>query len=239
MPREMHTLPTTRSFNDTDRIRSTLEAGVPDLNGGFGGRVFAFGELCAEVFKDYPKISRYVQVYHPDTQGPLDLAELLWGGEMFYEMFDDPDFVHDVLNLITETYIRFMDRWYSIIPKVTEGLTVHWGLMHKGTILLRNDSAMNLSPDFYREFSVPYDSRLLEYYGGGCMHFCGRGDHYIDLLTSIPGLTGVNLSQPHLNDMEKIYAAVIRNGKKIIGFPPAVAAEYTARPDAVRGMIHS
>ncbi|MBQ4050050.1 MAG: hypothetical protein IJD13_00330, partial [Oscillospiraceae bacterium] len=177
-------------------------------------------------------------IYHPDTQGPLDLTELLWGGEMFYEMYDDPDFVCAVMELITDTYIAFMDKWYSIIPKVKKGLTTHWTMMHKGTLMLRNDSAMNLSPDFYKEYSVPFDSRLLKYYGGGCMHYCGRGDHYIDLLTSIPELMGVNLSQPELNDMEKIYAAVIRNGKKIIGFPSGAAAEYASRPDAVRGMIH-
>lgn len=237
MPREMHTLPTTRPFNDTDRIRAALDKDIPDLSGGFGGRVFAFGELCAEVFRDYPKIARYVSVFHPDTQGPLDLAELLWGGEMFYEMFDDPDLVHSVMDLITRTYIRFLDKWYSIIPR-QDGLTVHWEIFHKGTVMLRNDSAMNLSPDFYLEYSVPYDTRILDYYGGGCMHFCGRGDHFIDHLTAIPSLYGFHLSQPHLNDMDKVYAAAIRNGKKMLMLQRETAESYAARPDAVRGMIH-
>ncbi|MBR6791385.1 MAG: hypothetical protein IKM31_11035 [Oscillospiraceae bacterium] len=238
MPREMHTLPTTRPFNDTGRIRGILEKGIPDLNAGFGGRVFAFGELCAEVFRDYPNISRCVQVFHPDTQGPLDLAELLWGGEMFYEMVDDPDFVHAVMNLITSTYIAFLDRWYTIIPKVTGRLTQHWEILHEGTVMLRNDSAMNLSPDFYLEYSVPYDTRIFDYYGGGCMHFCGRGDHFIDHLTAIPSLKGFHLSQPHLNDMEKVYTAAIRNGKKMLMLQRETAEAYAARPDAVRGMIH-
>ena len=238
MPREMATLPTTRPFNDTDRIRAALEKGVPDLTAGFGGRVFAFGELCAGVFRDYPKISRYVQVFHPDTQGPLDLAELLWGGGMFYEMYDDPDFVHDVMKLITDTYIAFLDRWYGIIPRVKGRLTQHWEILHEGTVMLRNDSAMNLSPDFYKEYSVPYDTRILDYYGGGCMHFCGRGDHFIDHLTAIPSLCGFHLSQPHLNDMEKVYAAARRDGKKMLMLPRETAEQYAARPDAVKGMVH-
>jgi len=91
MPRESSTLPTTRSLNDSDKVREILEKGIPDFHTGFGKDVLAFGELCAEVFENYPKIKKYVEVYHPDTQGPLDIAELLWGGEMFFEMYPTED----------------------------------------------------------------------------------------------------------------------------------------------------
>jgi len=83
MPRETNTLPSTRSLNDSDKIRALLDHGIPDFYEGFGKNVFAFGELCAELLESYPKIKKYVDVYHPDTQGPLDIAELLWGGEIF------------------------------------------------------------------------------------------------------------------------------------------------------------
>jgi len=237
MPRETNTLPTTHSLNDSDAVRRILEAGMPSLTNGFGKDVFAFGEMCMEIFRDYPKIRKYVSVYHPDTQGPLDIAELLWGSEMFYEMYDDTDFVHGVLRLITDTYKAFLDRWYTLIPR-GEGLSTHWNMMHRGTIMLRNDSAMNLSPEMYAEFAFPYDNELLEYYGGGCVHYCGRGDHYIGKLCSAPMLTGINLSQPHLNDMEVIYNDVLKNGKKILGLRADACRAYEARPDAVCSMIH-
>lgn len=235
MPRETDTLPTTKSFNDTDKIRDIVEKGMPRLDNALGGRVFEFGELCAEVFEKYPKIKRYVQIYHPDTQGPLDIAELLWGGEMFYEMYDDPDFVHDVMRLVTDTYKAFMNKWYGIIPIREKGLTQHWWLLHKGNIMLRCDSAMNLSADFHREFALPYDKELLDCFGGGCMHFCGRGDHYIDSLCSIDSLYGINMSQPHLNDMNKIFDAVARNKKVILTLPSA--AEYAENERVRPGMI--
>ena len=131
MPRETCCLPTSRSFNDTDKIRAVLQKGTPDLRGGLGGDVFAFGERCAEIFAHYPKIRRYVEVYHPDTQGPLDIAELLWGGEMFYEMYDNGELVHDFMALITDTYRRFMDAWFSIIPMQKE-IAVHWSILQRG-----------------------------------------------------------------------------------------------------------
>ena len=215
MPEEMNTLPTTRSLNDSDKIREILDRGIPDLYGGFGEKVLSFGEKCSEIFEKYPKIKKYVKIYHPDTQGPRDIAELLWGSEMFYEMYDDPDFVHNVLRLITNTYKAFMDKWYSIVPKEKE-LSVHWAVMHPGNIMLRLDSAMNLSLDFYNEFSKPYDSELLDYYDGGCMHFCGRGDHYIDSMCSINKMYGFNMSQPHLNDLSKIYGAAMKWQKRLL-----------------------
>ena len=229
MDRKHNTLPITRSFDDTDKIQEILDAGKPSLLGGFGQRVFDFGELCAEVFAKYPKIQKYVSVYHPDTQGPLDICELLWGCEMFYTMYDDPDMVHDMLRLITDTYIDFMEKWYKIFPR-KEDINVHWAsLRHRGAILLRNDSAMNLSPAFYSEFSAPYDTELLEHFGGGAMHFCGRGDHYIEILCNIPKLYGVNMSQPELNDMETIYRNTVDKGIKLLAFSPEYAEKDKAR----------
>lgn len=236
MPYELNTLPTTRSLNDSDRIRHILDQGIPDFYNGFGKDVLFFGEYCAEIFEKYPNIRKYVEVYHPDTQGPLDIAELLWGSEMFYEMYDDPDFVHSVLRLVTDTYKGFMDKWYSIIPKRQE-LSVHWGLMHRGTILLRLDSAMNLSPDFYEEFSKPYDRELFDYYDGGCMHFCGRGDHYIKSLCDIENMYGINMSQPHLNNMNVILDAVSSGNKRILSLPDA--ALYAEQYPLCKGLMHS
>ncbi|MBE6559735.1 MAG: hypothetical protein E7662_01315 [Ruminococcaceae bacterium] len=237
MPYEMNTLPTTRSLNDSDAVRRILEAGAPDLQGGFGKKVFDMGEIYADVFSKYPKIQKYVYVYHPDTQGPLDVAELLWGGEMFYEMFDDPDFVHSVLRLITDTYKRFLDHWYTIIPR-REGLNCHWGWLHPGTVMIRNDSAMNLSPDMYDEFAFPYDNELLNYYGGGCVHFCGKGDHYIGVLAKAPLLYGINMSQPQYNDLDRIFEAVRTNGKHLLNLRDDACAIYNERPDAAASMIH-
>ena len=177
MPRHQNTLPTTKPFNDTAKIEEMIENGVPDLMGGFGNKVFEFGEFCKEAFSKYPKVSKYVKVYHPDLQGPLDICELLWGGEMFYSMYDEPELVHSALSLVTDTYSAFLNKWYGLFPSDSH-MNPHWNtLWHRGNIFLRCDSAMNLSPEFYKEFAKPYDLLLLDRFDGGAMHFCGRGDH--------------------------------------------------------------
>ena len=230
MPYENNTLPTTRPLNDSEKIREIVENGIPNLMNGFGKNVLEFGEMCAEIFEKYPKIRRFVNVYHPDTQGPLDVCELLWGCEMFYAFYDNPDLAHSILSLITDTYIAFMDKWYELFPR-NSVLSHHWGgLCHQGTIVLRSDSAMNISPEIYREFSAPYDQKLLDYYDGGIVHFCGRGDHYIDILSEIKGLYGINMSQPECNDMEKIYKNTVDKGIKILGFSHGRALADKDRP---------
>ena len=65
---------------------------------------------------------------------------------------------------------------------------------------------------------MPYDAKLLERYGGGVIHFCGKGDHYIELLSRLPMVYGINMSQPECNDMEKIYRNTVDKGIKILSF---------------------
>jgi len=237
MPREMNTLPTTRSVDGTDWIRAAVERGIPDLDNGFGKNVLEFGNICAEVFSKYPKISKYLNVYHPDLQGPLDICELIWGGEMFYALYDEPELVHGMLSLITDTYTLMMNKWFELFaPK--KDINPHWETMwFRGKIVLRNDSAMNISPELYDEFSVPYDKLLLERFGGGMMHFCGRGDHYIESLTDIPGLSAINMSQPWLNDMEKIFKNTVDKGVAILAFNAGYAEKLKTREGGFRHLL--
>ena len=230
MPYATNTLPTTHPFDTPARIAEIIAAGIPDLDTGFGKQVFEMGEIFAKVFAKYPKISKYVTLYHPDLQGPLDIAELLWGSDMFYAMYDEPEQVHALLALITDTYTAFMQRWERICP-LREDMNPHWAnVWHRGKLMLRNDSAMNISPEMYSEFAAPYDGLLLARFGGGAVHFCGRGDHYIDRLCALPGLFGINLSQPEYNDMEKIYQNSVDKGICILGFHPTRAKQDVTRP---------
>lgn len=238
MPYKTNTLPTTRAFSSTDDIKRLLDRGLPPLDAGFGKKVFDMGEYFAQVFSRYPKIFRYIPVYHPDTQGVLDICELMWGGEIFYEMYDTPELVHEFMRLVKDTYKAFLDKWYRLYPPADE-MNTHWNsFFYRGKILLRCDSAMNLSPELYAEFALPYDTELLRYYGGGGMHFCGRGDHYIDKLCTIPELTAVNLSQPHLNDMEKIYQNTVDKGIALVGFSREHAMADANRAGGFHGHMH-
>ena len=212
MPPETNTLPNVRPLpGGEDALRAVAEGEIPDFSAGWGANVFACAERFAAIRQQYPKIARWVRIDHPDCQGPIDLAELLWGSDIFYTLYDQPALVHALLEKITATYIAFLDRWFSIVP-TTDGYHTYFGRMHKGTLTIRNDSSMNLSPGHYVEYVRPYDQRVLTHFGGGMIHFCGRGTHFIGLMGELEKLYAIDLSQPHLNDMEIILSATVDKG---------------------------
>lgn len=236
MDEASNTLPGSRPLADPSAIRKIIAAGVPDLKAGFGERVFEMGDYFAQIAHQYPKIGRSVSVFHPDLQGPIDICELIWGSSLFIAIYDEPDLVHELLALIVETYIAFMRTWEKMIPFETE-FNSHWGMLFRGKIMLRDDSATNFSRKMFEKFILPYDQRLMDEFGGA-IHFCGKGDHFISSLSSLRGLHAINVSQPELNDMEKIYQNTVDKGIFLIGLNRAAAEKAVAEGRNLRGKVH-
>ncbi len=228
MTDEQNCLPNSRHLpGGLTAIKKALDHGIPDLRGGFGARTFDCGDFYKELLAPYPKLSSFITVYHPDTQGPMDICELLWGSNLFVDVMDHPELVKQFLQLITDTYIQFMNKWKSIAPLPSD-YGYHWGMMHKGAIMIRNDSAMNFSADMFEEFIRPYDQQLLDCFGGGAVHFCGSGSHYVHHMAEMPGLFAVNMAQPSYNDMETIYKHTVDRGIKLIKLN-RITAEATVK----------
>ena len=234
----LDTLPTVLPIEGgTSGIRKLVARGVPDLNAGLGARVLEMGQRFNRMFRDYPRIRRFVHIYHPDLQGPIDACELLWGSSLFLALVEEPDLVRDMLGLVTETYECFLRRWMEVVPVPDAGYSAHWGMCHRGKIMLREDSAMNLSPELIEEFVIPFDQVLLDRFGGGAVHFCGRGDHFIELVAGMRGIRGVNLSQPECNDMETIYRHTVDRGIPLLGLARHAAEAALARGRELRGKV--
>lgn len=209
MDRHYETLPGALPLpGGLDAIRRVVAEPLPRHEAGWGARVFEMGRRFRALLDSRPNTKRFIHLYHPDLQGPLDVAELLVGSDIFCAFYDEPELIHALLAKITGTYETVLDAWLETARPVSRGWSAHWGAMHKGLIMLRLDSGMNLSPEMIAEFSLPYDARLLKRYGGA-MHSCGRVDHFFGLVAALEGCHGLNLSQPSYNDMEKVYAETI------------------------------
>lgn len=243
MDREIDTLPACRPLaGGVDAVKRLLDRGVPDLESGQGQIVFRMGEYFKQLLREYPRLSRYVHIYHPDLQGPMNVCEMLWGGSLYVDLYDKPDLVKDFLALIAETYIRFLRRWDQIMQPAESRLppryAVHWSMLHRGRIMVRNDAATNLSPAMYEEFAKPCDQRLLDELGGGAIHFCGRGDHFIPKVAGLSGVHAVNVTQPALNDMETIFRNTVDRGINLIGLEREAARQALAHGRQLHGRVH-
>ena len=219
-------------------MQALVEHGMPEMQSGLGAAVLAVGERLAKIAAQYPKIGKYVHIYHPDMQGPMDLCEMLWGSELFMDLIDKPELVHRILELLTDTYVEFMRVWDDVVDANGRNWAAHWGMMHAGKIMIRTDSGMNLSPQIYDEFIRPCDQRLLNELGGGAVHFCGRGSHYIASTCSMDRIYAINPSQPHLNETETIYRNTVDKGIRLLGFSRAHAEEALAACRKLHGSVH-
>ncbi len=225
MDRDKDTLPTNLHIEGgLEGIEKLIAKGIPDLNKSYGAKVFEFGRYYLDIIKDYPNIKANIMMTHPDAQGPFDICELICGSEIFLWLYDCPDMLKKLLDLVTETYSLFMKKHFELFPQTTR-LSSHWGMYVDGKIMLRDDSAMNLSPEMFDEFIGPYDEKLLLEFGGGAIHFCGKGDHFISRMGKLRNLTAIAMSQPHLNDMEEIWKATVDQGIRHIGFDRKTAQE--------------
>lgn len=232
------TLPTSMPLDGKDKIKAIIDDGIPRKAASMMQKTFACAEYYLDAIKLYPKIRKHVHYYHPDFQGPMDVVEMLWGSALFLDICDSPGLVKQLLSVVTDTYIHFMKQWNKILPSFEKEHSFHWGMLIKGQVALRNDSAMNFSPEMYEEFIRPYDQKIFNDLGGGIIHFCGRGSHYIPRMSQMKNLYAINLSQPHLNDMETIYANTIEKNIRIIGFDYDAARQAQKRGRRFNGKIH-
>lgn len=238
MEREANTLPAAFPLpGGADRLRKCLDKGPPDPLAGQGQQVFDCVAYFIESLADYPKLKKYCHIYHPDAQGVLDIADVIYGSEIFFAFYDEAALMRDFLHLITQTYIRFIDTFFLLVPP-RDDYNCHYGWMHRGKIRLSLDSCVNFSPEMYEEFSLPYDKILLDRYGG-IIHSCGKVDHFVNSLNRLgAGYHGFNLSQPHLNDMEKVFASTVDAGVRILNLDPVAVQQAQEKHRPLRGLVH-
>jgi hypothetical protein len=239
MDYKMNTLPGALHVSGgEDAVRKLLRQGIPELTGGQGRHVVEASLFFVEKLAPYPKLREAIRIYHPDLQGSLDIAEVVYGSEIFLAFYDEPELMSDFLDLVTETYIAFADHYFSQLPP-SEDFNFHYGWLHRGKIRISLDSCVNFSPEMYREFILPCDQRLFNRYGG-VVHSCGKVDHFVDVLPELgAGYHGFNLSQPHLNNMDKVFAATHEQGIRIFGLQPSAAQAATEAGRDLRGLVHS
>ena len=235
---KLNMMPITKKVSP-EQISKILQKGIPDLNSGLIPNVFEFGHYFNELIADYPKVKKYIHHYHPDFQGPLDVVELLWGTELFTDVLLEPQKVKDLLELVTDTYIMLMKKWYKEFPSYYEDMAVHWGLMMPGHVMIRDDSATNFSPDLVKELVLPYNQRILNEFNGGSIHFCGNGTHFIEDFSNMENMWGIQLSQPDYNDMETIFKYTVDKKIKLLGLRQDGIEQAIQQKRPLKGQIHT
>lgn len=146
-----------------------------------------------------------------DTQSTLDcLSGIIGYQNLFYWMKDDPEFVDYLIDLIGSTLIDWLKYQKNIIGEENDD--------SNGIVSIRppdgvgawfsDDDMVLLSPDLYKRFIAKHYNRLFKDFGNVMMHWCGDGNHNVDIVTDIE-----NLKIVHNFFLGKIDSAVVLQNK--------------------------
>ncbi len=147
-------------------------------------------------FIRYMKTNSFLPVGITDFQGPLTTCNQLMGyDKLIYLMHDDPKAMHELMDKVTETLILWIKKQKEVIGEplnyCISDQQVYTG-PHAG-VWFSDDDAVLMSAKTYREFVVPYNSRILQAFGGGIIHYCGNATHHAENFLQTEGLLGLNI----------------------------------------------
>jgi hypothetical protein len=202
-----------------------MRLGLPDLDKS------GMMNMCTEYIRYFKEtLPDWIHIYHPDTQGPFDIAHLLVGDSIFYEIYDDPEHVHRLMELCTETYIEVSRRLKAVICEgmnsCYHGHALARGIyMRNGGVRISEDTATLLSPEQIDEFVIPYDRKALAAFGGGFVHYCGRNEYLLEAYLEVDEIRALNLGNPEMYDFDKTMKKFIESGKSYFGMWPKKAGE--------------
>ena len=152
-------------------------------------------------------LSGKVFVFPLDLQGSIDTAHLIYGDAIFYDFYDDPEFVRHLLEMSCEAVYFAMNECFKRTDKSGEFVTHYNHLIlprSLGGIKISEDTTTLLSPALIDEFAQPYLRKMLEYFNGGYVHYCGKNPHLLDVVLDEPLARGLNFGNPDMHDMPKV-----------------------------------
>jgi len=158
-----------------------------------------------------------IDYFCADTQGPFALAHLLYGDALLYDVYDDPSFVHALLEKTTALYIagtQLMKCWIGEQPESgTHGAMA----LANGGVRLCEDTSTLLAPEMIETFVLPYQQRALAPFGGGFIHYCGNNEALYHGCLRNPLVRGLNLGNPERHDFSRIIPELLTAGKCYAG----------------------
>lgn len=181
-------------WRDDDRKREILDLGIPDPFANLMAKAKQYREYFQEKAKTFTYKGREVKTINPyslGTDGPLTVAANLRGAtELFTDILEDPEYVRELLDLITEATIVRIKAWrkYQGKPEMQEGFG------------LADDSIQLLSVPMYKEFVLPCHKRLREALctkpDGGGIHLCGDASRHFCTIRDELAITAFDTGFP-------------------------------------------
>lgn len=186
-------MPDTTPILAGDQKNLLFDHGLPDpLTGGvfaWAHRIFA--EMVDKIEKGYTYCGKPIRClpFGLGTDGPLTVATSLRGAELYLDFYTDPDYVNQLLKIITIGTIARIQahRQFFGLPLVSET----WGYA--------DDAVQMLSSEMVQEFVLPYHKILKRSLTSAeqiSLHLCGDATRHFKMFRDEIGVNSFDTGFP-------------------------------------------
>jgi len=178
--------------------------------------------------------------YQPDTQGIFDVAHLLYGEEIFYDIMypEKAAWIDELLDISRELVTAVT--WHSKKlagerdHEMVHGHSTQQGLYFPNAgIRIAEDAVTLIPPACIDRFVMPRIEEAARPFGGVFMHFCGRHEPFFERLCRCEAVRAIDLGDPEMYDIRWLLETAAATGTVIYGWLGAEAGEgwreYTQR----------
>ena len=129
-----------------------------------------------------------------DFQSPFTTVEQMLGSQQFFLMpHDEPGRFKALMDLVTDFAIDFFQAQMAAAgPNCCPGSWPPIWFPPCAGIQMSDDNMVNVSPELYEEFVVPYNNRIAEAFGGLFLHSCTVSEANLPAIAKLKNLTGLN-----------------------------------------------
>ncbi len=166
-----------RPWLKTEKDLRTLER-IDYLHNGINARQLAFRQAMMAVADKYPVRFQGGPIFYPGqnpalthtSDGPFGVAgDLMGQTEIFEAVCDAPDFVRELLRIVTDKMLAYLD-FCGAEERLTRPRDLAW----------TDDLAVSLSARLFGEIVLPSEKRLRFHFDGWLsLHMCGKADHLL------------------------------------------------------------
>ena len=178
--------------------------------------------------------------YHADTQGVFDIAHLLYGEELFYDL-PNPDcesWIRELLDISRAFYTQATLHIKDLLGEPAVSM-IHGHGTSQGVFFptaggrSSEDTVTLISPDMIERVVLPQISKTAETLGGIFAHFCGKHPTLLEQLCRMDMVRAVDLGNPEYYDTRAVMETCAATGtvlhSRIAAMPGETWQAYARR----------
>ena len=161
------------------------------------------------------------------ADGPSDIANIVRGNDLFYDLYDEPELVKKLASFCAEA-IRFtIERQKAASGPVAEGYLTGFEIWMPGNAIghLSEDASCMMSPDSYEELFFDALKQTVAGYDNAMLHTHSLGRVMLPFFAQVPQISVIELSSdpnaPRAVEVWREYRQTLRD--KIVVTSPTLA----------------